>query len=178
MDNKDEIIAKLKRENAYLKSLLEQNGISYEEPKEIKQYNFSDDEKIKLYLSYFVGRDDIFAYEYYTKENKRMFSPACKSRPNLTGYCPFKCSECLKDISNRLGKDLNFSKESDNKTQWKPLRLESFTLPPFNPKVLVSPTHKTQIKDSYSRILAFVYSLQKKRYKDGCTVIDRYLYQN
>ena len=36
MDNKDEIIAKLKRENAYLKSLLEQNGISYGEPKEIK----------------------------------------------------------------------------------------------------------------------------------------------
>ena len=37
MDNKDEIIAKLKRENAYLKSLLEQNSISYEEPKKIKQ---------------------------------------------------------------------------------------------------------------------------------------------
>lgn len=32
MDNKDELIAKLKRENAYLKSLLEQNGISYGEP--------------------------------------------------------------------------------------------------------------------------------------------------
>ena len=86
MDNKDELIAKLKRENAYLKSLLEQNGISYGEPREIKQYNFSDEEKIDLYLSYFVGRDDIFAYEYYTKENKRMFSPAYKSRPNLTGY--------------------------------------------------------------------------------------------
>ena len=95
MDNKDELITKLKRENAYLRTLLEQNGISYEEPKEIKRHNFSDDEKINLYLSYFVGRDDIFAYEYYTKENKRMFSPACKSRPNLTGYCPFKCSECL-----------------------------------------------------------------------------------
>ena len=95
MDNKDELIAKLERENAYLKSLLEQNGISYGEPKEIEQHNFSDDEKINLYLSYFVGRDDIFAYEYYTKENKRMFSPACKSRPNLTGYCPSKCSECL-----------------------------------------------------------------------------------
>ena len=95
MDNKDELIAKLKRENAYLRLLLEQNGISYGEQKEIKQHNFSDDEKIDLYLSYFVGRDDIFAYEYYTKENKRMFSPACKSRPNLTGYCPFKCSECL-----------------------------------------------------------------------------------
>lgn len=95
MNNKDELIAKLERENSYLKSLLKQNGISYEEPKEIKQHNFSDAEKINLYLSYFVGRDDIFAYEYYSKENKRMFSPACKSRPNLTGYCPSKCSECL-----------------------------------------------------------------------------------
>jgi transposase len=43
MDNKDELIAKLKRENAYLKSLLEQNGISYGEPKEIKQYNFFEE---------------------------------------------------------------------------------------------------------------------------------------
>ena len=93
--NKDEIIDKLKKENAYLKSLLEQNKIAYEQPKEIKQFSFSDDEKIALYLSYFVGRDDIFAYEYYTKENKRMFSPACKARTNLTGYCPNKCSECL-----------------------------------------------------------------------------------
>ena len=56
---------------------------------------FSDDEKITLYASYFIGRDDIFAYEYYNKENKRMFSPACKARANLTGYCPNKCSECL-----------------------------------------------------------------------------------
>ncbi len=56
MDNKDELIAKLERENAYLKSLLEQNGISYGEPKEIEQHNFSGDEKINLYLSYFVGR--------------------------------------------------------------------------------------------------------------------------
>ena len=90
-----DIIDKLKKENAYLKSLLEQNKIAYEQPKEIKQFSFSDDEKITLYASYFIGRDDIFAYEYYNKENKRMFSPACKARANLTGYCPNKCSECL-----------------------------------------------------------------------------------
>lgn len=54
MDNKDELIAKLEREISYLKSLLKQNGISYEEPKEIKQHNFTDDEKINLYLSYFA----------------------------------------------------------------------------------------------------------------------------
>ena len=71
MDNKYDLIARLERENSYLKSLLKQNGISYEEPKEIKQHNFSDGEKINLYLSYFVGRDDIFAYEYkiFTKSN-------------------------------------------------------------------------------------------------------------
>lgn len=36
MNNKDELIAKLERENSYLKSLLKQNGISYEEPKEME----------------------------------------------------------------------------------------------------------------------------------------------
>ena len=35
MNNKDELIAKLERENSYLKSLLKQNGISYEESKYI-----------------------------------------------------------------------------------------------------------------------------------------------
>ena len=37
MDNKDEIIAKLKEENDYLKALLKQNNIPYEEPKEAKK---------------------------------------------------------------------------------------------------------------------------------------------
>ena len=97
MDNKDELIAKLKRENAYLRSLLEQNGISYGEPKEIRQHNFSDDEKINLYLSYFVGRDDIFAYEYYTKENKRMFSPASNNRHNSQNRNPNHNSHVLVD---------------------------------------------------------------------------------
>lgn len=94
MDNKDEIILKLEKENEYLKSLLERNNISYEMPKEIKQFNYSENDKIEIYLSYFVARDDIFAYEYYTKEGKRNFSPACKGRHNLTGYCPNRCNEC------------------------------------------------------------------------------------
>ena len=94
MDNKDEIIVKLQKENDYLKRLLEQNNISFELPKETKQFDLTDNEKIKAYLSYFIGRNDIFAYEYYTKESKRMFSPACKGRANLTGYCPMLCKEC------------------------------------------------------------------------------------
>lgn len=95
MNDKDKIIAKLKEENEYLKSLLRMHNISFEKPKEIIQFGFSDNEKIKTYISYFVGRDDIFAYEYYSKEGKRGFSPACLGRNNLTGYCPNTCSECV-----------------------------------------------------------------------------------
>ena len=94
MDEKDEKIEKLRKEILYLRKLLEQHNIPFETPKEIKRFSLSDDDKIKTYLSYFIGRDDIFAYEYYTKDNKRIFSPACRIRPNLTGYCSGKCSEC------------------------------------------------------------------------------------
>ena len=95
MNDKEKIIAKLKEEIEYLKSLLRMHNISFEKPKEIIQFGFSDNEKIKTYISYFVGRDDIFAYEYYSKEGKRGFSPACLGRNNLTGYCPNTCSECV-----------------------------------------------------------------------------------
>ena len=37
MNDKDKIIAKLKEENEYLKSLLRMHNISFEKPKEIKQ---------------------------------------------------------------------------------------------------------------------------------------------
>ena len=95
MDPKDELIEQLKEENQYLRSLLSSHGIVFNLPKIIEHYELSTDDKIKSYLSYFVGRDDIFAYQYINKEGKKQFSPACKARPNLTGYCPNKCSECL-----------------------------------------------------------------------------------
>ena len=47
MNDKDKIIAKLKEENEYLKSLLQMHNISFEKPKEIKQFGFSDNEKNK-----------------------------------------------------------------------------------------------------------------------------------
>ena len=94
MDDKDFVIQKLKEENEYLKKLLTSHNISFEKPKEIVRYNLSNEEKIKSYLSYFVGRDDIFAYQYITSEGKKQFYPACKGRVNLTGYCPKRCSEC------------------------------------------------------------------------------------
>lgn len=116
MDKKDQIIEELRKENIYLKELLNQNNISFDKPKEITQFALSDNEKIQAYLSYFVGRDDIFAYQYINKEGKKQFSPACKGRANLTGFCGGICNECTNkkyigiteaDIKRHLiGKDI------------------------------------------------------------------------
>ena len=92
--DKDQIIESLKQENEYLKSLLAIHNIPYEKPKEISKFDLPADERIRSFLSYFVGRNDIFAYQYINKEGKKSFFPACMAKPNLTGYCPGKCSEC------------------------------------------------------------------------------------
>ena len=42
MNDKDKIIAKLKEENEYLKSLLQIHNISFEKPKEIKLRKIKD----------------------------------------------------------------------------------------------------------------------------------------
>ncbi|MBE6133371.1 MAG: DEAD/DEAH box helicase [Erysipelotrichaceae bacterium] len=94
MDDKDLLIAELRNENEYLKKLLVSHNIGFEKPKEITRYNLTSDEKIKSCLSYFVGRDDIFAYQYITSEGKKQFYPVCKGRVNLTGYCSRRCNEC------------------------------------------------------------------------------------
>lgn len=94
MDDKDLIIQELQNENEYLKKLLVSHNNSFEKPKEIIRHCLTNDEKIKAYLSYFIGRDDIFAYQYITSEGKKQFYPACKGRMNLTGYCPKRCNEC------------------------------------------------------------------------------------
>lgn len=94
MDFSKENFDLLLEENEYLKSLLKKNNISYEKPKEIVNLNLNDDEKINLFKSYFVGRNDIFAFQYINKDGKKSYMPACKARPHLTGYCPNKCHDC------------------------------------------------------------------------------------
>lgn len=84
----------LLEENEYLKNLLKKNNISFEKPKEILNLNLNDSEKINIFKSYFVGRNDIFAFQYINKDGKKSYMPACKARPNLTGYCPNKCHDC------------------------------------------------------------------------------------
>ena len=96
--NKDELIKKLEDENQYLKQILISNGISFLKQKEVQRHEFTTEEKINLFLDYFKGRNDIFAYQYIKSDGQKVYSPVCENRKNLTGYCQFskifKCKEC------------------------------------------------------------------------------------
>lgn len=84
---------KLKEENKYLKKILELNNIKYREYTPIETKSFTKDEKIKIYLSYFRGRKDIYAERYYDKETgKKKYSPACFNK--FSELCNFKCKNC------------------------------------------------------------------------------------
>jgi len=89
-------LAALQKENLYLKSLLDAHGIAYQAPKSVPQIKLSTDEKIALFLSYFRGRDDIFAERYETKDGKSGYAPLC-----LNKFDPFLCG-LLKKTPCRL----------------------------------------------------------------------------
>ena len=84
---------KLKEENKYLRKILKLNNIQYNEYTPIEEKSFSKDEKIKIYLSYFKARNDIYAERYYDKETgKKKYSPVCINK--FSEVCNFKCKTC------------------------------------------------------------------------------------
>ena len=54
----------LKEENEYLRKILQLNNIQYNEYTPIEEKQFSKEDKIKIYLSYFKWRNDIYAERY------------------------------------------------------------------------------------------------------------------
>ncbi len=54
-------IEKLKEENKRLKELLNKHNISYEV---FNNKEYSTAEKIRIYMSYFKGREDVYAEKY------------------------------------------------------------------------------------------------------------------
>ena len=86
----------LESENEYLKKLLKENNINFEVAKQIESCNLSTTEKIELFLSYFSGRNDIFAYQYVNNDGKKACYPVCKYKTNIYPYCNKgqKCSCC------------------------------------------------------------------------------------
>lgn len=83
----------LKEENKYLRKILQLNNIQYNEYTPIEEKQFSKEDKIKIYLSYFKGRNDIYAERYYDKETgKKKYSPVCINK--FSEVCNFKCKTC------------------------------------------------------------------------------------
>lgn len=121
--NVDTIIARLhvlEKENARLKSLLEEHGIPYEvekqddiavasKPHECKQSQnqLSLQEKVELFQSLFKGREDVFAKRWYSNSTKQSgYQPVCKREWNRD-YCDkrkYRCVEC----PNRLFASLSY----------------------------------------------------------------------
>lgn len=62
----------LKEENKYLRKILQLNNIQYNEYTPIEEKQFSKEDKIKIYLSYFKARNDIYAERYYKNVNYYM----------------------------------------------------------------------------------------------------------
>ena len=61
-----------KEEIKYLRKILQLNNIQYNEYTPIEEKQFSKEDKIKIYLSYFKERNDIYAERYYKKVNYYM----------------------------------------------------------------------------------------------------------
>lgn len=110
----------LEQENARLKSLLAEYGISYEVEKQdgmaiaskpyehkLAQNQLSLQEKVKLFQSLFKGRKDVFAKRWYSNSTKQSgYQPVCEREWNRD-FCDkrkYKCVEC----PNRLFASLSY----------------------------------------------------------------------
>ncbi len=118
----------LELENSKLKQLLKQHDINYQdsliiskkhEQEIVMETELSLDEKVELFRSLFIGREDVFAKRWYSPTSgKSGYQPVCEREWN-NKFCDkkkYKCTECPNrkfailsnnDIYNHLeGKDL------------------------------------------------------------------------
>ena len=68
----------LREEIFRLQSILKQHGIQYYFPDQENQNRIRQQNRLKLYRSYFLGRDDVYANRWYNKQLKKQYSPAEK----------------------------------------------------------------------------------------------------
>lgn len=93
---------KLKEENNRLKELLRKNNIDYTNENE---KILTTDDKIKIYLSYFKGRNDVYA-EKYIKDGKKAYAKACNNRFNRDLCDMSKYKHCI-NCPNEYRKDFD-----------------------------------------------------------------------
>jgi len=95
-------------ENARIKNILAQHGISYEEKEEEPKapqfspihhpkVSLSLEQKVVLFRSFFRGRKDVFARRWYSKSTEKGgYQPVCQNewRRGLCDKKKFKCNDC------------------------------------------------------------------------------------
>ncbi len=121
MEDLSKRISELEEEIAYLKSLLDKNGISYLRPTILedpsRQYGQQDDVKIifpeittehaKLMYSMFKGRKDVYSLRATLKNGNTAYFPECENKWKYN-ICPraegvqIKCSECNQRVYKPL----------------------------------------------------------------------------
>lgn len=70
--------------------------------------NSKSNEKIKLFMSFFKGRDDVYAKRWQNKEGKSGYAPACSNEWKI-GVCnkpKIKCSECINKFFEILNENV------------------------------------------------------------------------
>lgn len=95
---------RLKEENYRLKEILRNNNIVYTIENE---RTLTTEEKIKIYLSYFKGRNDVYA-EKYIKDGKKAYAKVCGNRfnRNLCDMSKYKhCMNCPNENRKDFGAD-------------------------------------------------------------------------
>ena len=95
---------RLKEENYRLKEILRNNNIVYTTENE---RTLTTEEKIKIYLSYFKGRNDVYA-EKYIKDGKKAYTKVCGNRfnRNLCDMSKYKhCINCPNENRKDFGAD-------------------------------------------------------------------------
>lgn len=103
-------LKKLRAENARLRSLLAQHGITIDVPAPPipQKLSLSLEEKVALFRNLFQGREDVFARRWFSPTTgKSGYQPVCAREWNRE-YCDkkkFKCAECPNREFQPLGYD-------------------------------------------------------------------------
>ena len=113
-------LQELEKENAMLKRILDQHGISYsvsvesstiEQPTHIvtdHTIRLSLQEKVAIFQNLFKGRDDVFAKRWYSPSSQKAgYQPVCEREWNRD-YCDkrkYKCADC----PNRMFAHLSYN---------------------------------------------------------------------
>jgi len=73
-----------------------QQDVSSSEPSLHLKYSANPTEKIRLFMSLFKGRDDVYAKRWDTKEGRAGYAPVCLNewKPGFCGKPEVKCASC------------------------------------------------------------------------------------